>query len=98
VLRWWLGAARGVLGLGFYRASRGVEGVRMRALTPGVKRFDGAPIDGLHQSAFEEGMNALGCVPGSVEKKGGDADVRAPRCSERERESGERRQVGPTVQ
>ena len=77
--------SKGGLGLGFYRASRGVEGARMLALTPGVKRFDGAPIDGLHQSAFEEGMNACGCVPGSVEK-GEDADVRAPRCSEREGE------------
>ena len=70
----------------------------MRALTPGVKRFDGAPIDGLHQSAFEEGMNAPSCVPGSVEKKGEDADVRTPRCSERERGKGERRQAGPTAQ
>ena len=58
----------------------------MRALTPGVKRFDGAPIDGLHQSVLEEGMNAPSCVPGSVEKKGGDTDVRTPRCSEREGE------------
>ena len=90
--------SKGGLGLGFYRASRGVEGARMRALTPGVKRFDGAPIDGLHQSAFEERMNAPGCVPGSVEKKGEDADVRAPRCSKRERENGEHRQASPTVQ
>ena len=29
--------SKGGLGLGFYRASRGVEGARMRALTPGVK-------------------------------------------------------------
>ena len=43
MLRWWLGAARG-LGLGFYRASRGIEGARMRALTPGVKRLDGPSI------------------------------------------------------
>jgi len=27
----------------------------MQALTPGVKRLDGALIDGRHQSAFEEG-------------------------------------------
>ena len=54
MLRWWLGAARGA-GPGFYRASRGVDGARMRVITPGVKRLDGAPIDGLHQSAFEEG-------------------------------------------
>ena len=34
---------------------------------------------------LKKGMNAHCSVPGSVEKKGEDADVRAPRCSERER-------------
>jgi len=53
----------------------------MRAITPGIKRLDGAPIDG----GLKKGMNAHCTVPGSVEKKGEDADVRAPQCSERER-------------
>ena len=35
---------------------------------------------------LKKGMNAHCSVPGSVEKKGEDADVRAPRCSEREGE------------
>jgi len=47
---------------------------------------------------LKKGMNAHCSVPGSVEKKGGDADVRAPRCSERERGEKERRQAGPTAQ
>ena len=34
---------------------------------------------------LKEGMNAHCSAPGSVGKKGGDADERAPRCSERER-------------
>ena len=34
---------------------------------------------------MKKGMNAHCSVPDSVEKKGEDADVRAPRCSERER-------------
>jgi len=42
---------------------------------------------------LKKGMNAHCSVPGLVEKKGGDADERAPRCSERERgrESADRR-------
>jgi len=34
---------------------------------------------------LKEGMIAHCSAPGSVEKKGGDADERAPQCSERER-------------
>ena len=42
---------------------------------------------------LKEGMNARCGAPGSVGKKGGDADERAPRCSERGRgwESADRR-------
>jgi len=47
---------------------------------------------------LKKGMNAHCSVPDSVEKKGEDADVRAPRCSERERGGIERRQAGPIVQ
>ena len=41
---------------------------------------------------LKKGMNAHCSIPGSVEKKGEDADVRAPRCSERGR--GKRAPIG----
>ena len=70
----------------------------MRAITPGVKRLDGAPIDGLHQSAFEEGDECPLQRSRLGGEEGGEMLTCGPHGAARERGRKERRQAGPTAQ